>query len=123
MIMKVFNPLYLQVNHANKYLIFDSADENNDILKKNTQIDAINSCECDYEKDFMKIKFTSDDDLPLDKPLKFHMMTIISDLFLKKMVNFIHKFFQMALYMSEVYKNILLQRTYKMVEYDRIDIL
>ena len=41
----------------------------------------------------MKIKFTSDDDLPLDKPLKFHMMTIISDLFLKKMVNFIHKSF------------------------------
>ena len=25
----------------------------------------------------MKIKFNSDDDLPLNKPLKFHMMTII----------------------------------------------
>ena len=24
----------------------------------------------------MKIKFDSDDDLPLNKPLKFHMMTI-----------------------------------------------
>ena len=25
----------------------------------------------------MKIKFSSDDDLPLNKPLKFHAMTII----------------------------------------------
>ena len=31
---------------------------------------------CDYEKDYMKIKFNSDDDLPLNKPLKFHNMTI-----------------------------------------------
>ena len=30
-----------------------------------------------YEKDYMKIKFNSDDDLPSNKPLKFHMMTII----------------------------------------------
>ena len=34
------------------------------------------SDECDYEKDYMKIKFNSDDDLPLNKPLKFHNMTI-----------------------------------------------
>ena len=41
--------------------------------------------ECDYEKDFMKIKFNSDDDLPLNKPLKFHAMTIIiSSVFEKK---------------------------------------
>ena len=30
-----------------------------------------------YEKDYMKIKFNSDDNLPLSKPLKFHMMTIV----------------------------------------------
>ena len=29
-----------------------------------------------YEKDCMKIKFNSDDDLPLNKALKFHNMTI-----------------------------------------------
>ena len=29
----------------------------------------------DYEKDYMKTKFNSDDDLPLNKPLKFHLMT------------------------------------------------
>ena len=33
--------------------------------------------ENDYEKDYMKIRFNSDDNLPLNKPLKFHLMTII----------------------------------------------
>ena len=30
-----------------------------------------------YEKDYMNMKFISDDDLPLNKPLKLHAMTII----------------------------------------------
>ena len=88
------NPLYLLVNHANgyieekgvnKYLIFDSTDENKELLKKyndvwngiKNKIEEVSSGECDYEKDYMKIKFNSDDDLPLNKPLKFHSMTII----------------------------------------------
>ena len=37
----------------------------------------MNSGECDYEKDYMKIKFNSDDEPPLSKPIKFHAMTII----------------------------------------------
>ena len=40
-------------------------------------INTTNIDEGDYEKDFMKIKFNSDDDLPLNKPLKSHAMTII----------------------------------------------
>ena len=85
------NPLYLQVNHANgyieekngnKYLISDdSVDENKEVLKKyadvwngiKNKIKAIN----DYGKDYMKIRFNSDDDLSLNKPLKFQAMTII----------------------------------------------
>ena len=87
------NPLYLVVNQAsgymeeqneNKYLVFDSTDENKDLLKNyndvwngiKNKIEAVSSAECDYEKDFIKIKFNSDDDLPLNKPLKFHMVTI-----------------------------------------------
>ena len=31
----------------------------------------------DYGKNYMKIKFNSDDELPLNKPVKFHAMTII----------------------------------------------
>ena len=38
-------------------------------------INASNSGE--YEKDYMKIKFNSDDDLPLNKMVKLHMLTII----------------------------------------------
>ena len=88
------NPLYLRVDHANgyneekgvnKYLNFDSSDENKELLKKyndvwngiKNKIKEVSSGECDYEKDYMKIKFNSDDDLPLNKPLKFHSMTII----------------------------------------------
>ena len=42
------------------------------------KIKAINSGkENDYGKDYIKIKFNSDDDLPLDKPLKFYAMAII----------------------------------------------
>ena len=37
----------------------------------------ISGKESDYEKDFMKIMFNSDDDLPLNKPLKFYPMIII----------------------------------------------
>ena len=40
------------------------------------KIKEINSNGCDYEKDYMKIKFNSDDDLPLNKSLKFRLMTI-----------------------------------------------
>ena len=40
------------------------------------KIEEVSSDECDYEKAYMKIKTNSDDDLPLNKPWKFHNMTI-----------------------------------------------
>ena len=87
------NPLHLGITHANGYieekgmdkcLVFDSTDENKELLKKyndvfngiKDKIKEINSSESDYEKDYMKIKFNSDDDLPLNKSLKFRLMTI-----------------------------------------------
>ena len=87
------NPLYLIINYANgyieekngnKYLIFDYTDENKEFLKKyndvwngiKNKIKEVSSAECNYEKDYMKIKFNSGDNLPLNKPLKFHLMTI-----------------------------------------------
>ena len=33
--------------------------------------------ENDYEKNYIKIKFNSDDELRLSKPLKLHLMTIV----------------------------------------------
>ena len=61
-------------------------DENKELLRKyadlwngiKNKIEAINDIgENNYEKDYMKIKFNSDDDLPLNKPVKFYAMTII----------------------------------------------
>ena len=40
------------------------------------KIEEVSSGKCDYEKDYMKIRFNSDDDLPLNKPLNFHSVTI-----------------------------------------------
>ena len=86
------NPLYLNITHSNgyieekgvnKYLIFDSTDKNKEVLKKydvfngiRDKIKEINSNDSDCEKDYLKIKFNSDDDLPLNKSLKFNLMTI-----------------------------------------------
>ena len=90
---KDLNPLYLHSNHAsgyfeekvvNKYLIFDSTDQNKSYWKKyndalngiRNKIKEVSDSEFDYEKDYMKIKFSSTNNLPLNKPLKFHLMTI-----------------------------------------------
>ena len=75
--------MYLRIGHANgyierssaeekkvnKYLIFDSVDENKELLKKYNDvwngiwdmIKELSSDECDYKKDYMKVKFNSDD--------------------------------------------------------------
>ena len=89
------NPLYLLIDHAsgyieekngNRYLSFDSVDKNKEVLKRfrdvgngiKNKINALNrDKENDYEKDYMKIKLNSDDNLPLNKPLKFHLVTMI----------------------------------------------
>ena len=85
--------MYLNIGHAigyikekgvNKYLVFDSTDENKELIKKyndlfngiRDKIKEINSNECDYEKYYMKIKFNLDNDLQLNKSLKFNLMTI-----------------------------------------------
>ena len=68
----------------NKYLVFDSTNENKELLKKYNDVfngikDKIKEIDDDwleYAKDYMKIKFSSDDDLPLNKSLKFYLMTI-----------------------------------------------
>ena len=76
---------YIEENNGIKYLTFASTVTNKKVLnryiklwnkiKYHTQtINADKSSE--YEKDYMKIKFDSDDDLPLNKILKLHMLTI-----------------------------------------------
>ena len=75
---------YIEEKGVNKYLIFHSTDKNKELLKTyndvwngiKNKIKEGSSDKCDYETDYMKIKFNSGDDLPLNKPLKFHNMTI-----------------------------------------------
>ena len=77
---------YIEEKNGNKYVIFDSVDENKEVLKNYADVwDGIKSKikaisvdkENYYGKYYVKIKFNSDDDVPLKKLLKFHLMTII----------------------------------------------
>ena len=97
-----------------KYLICDdSVNENKELLKKYANVwDGIRNKmktinggkENHYGKGYMKIKFNSDDNLPLNKPLKFHSVTII-----------IRSVFEEdgKLYLQSVLVNALYKGTYK----------
>ena len=86
------NPLYLVIgetdgyieeNNGNKYLTFASTDKNKKVYAKlldeiKYHIQTINAGKSgEYDKNYVKIKFNSDDDLPLNKILELHMLTII----------------------------------------------
>ena len=91
----MLNPLYLMINRidgfieekdGDKYLSIASPDKNSEVLKKYSEvwsgikdcIEKINDSELGgYDKDFMKIKFNSDDDIPLNKQLYFLNITVI----------------------------------------------
>ena len=77
---------YIEENNGNKYLAFASTDKNKKVLEKGTKlwdeikyhIQTINVKKSgEYEKDYMKIKFNSDDYLPLNKTLMLHNLVII----------------------------------------------
>ena len=73
---------YIEERGKNKYLIFDNSfAENKDLLKKYTEFwDAvkqkIKKINGGKKTDYIKIKFESDDDLPLNEPLIFYEMHI-----------------------------------------------
>ena len=89
------NPLYLLIykidgfieeKRGNKYLNIAFADNNDQVLKKYKEvlsglkscIEKINNSKLgEYERDYMKIKFDSDDKLPLNKQLKFISIKIV----------------------------------------------
>ena len=77
---------YVEENNGNNYLVLTSTDGNKKVLAKSTKLwDEIKhliktmnrSKKCDYEKDFIKNTFESDDNLPLNKILKLDMLTVI----------------------------------------------
>ena len=89
------NPLYLLVHEidgfieekeGSKYLNIALTDSNSEVLKKyaeiwsgiKDQIEKIYTGKSgEYGKDYMKIKFNSDDDLPLNKQLKYFSLRIL----------------------------------------------
>ena len=84
------NPLYLRIGNADgyiekinedKYLVFDDADENKELKYEDvfngimSKIKEIDDDWLEYSKNYTKIKFNSDDNSPLNKPLQFYNMT------------------------------------------------
>ena len=87
------NPLYLRIDNANgyieeinedKYLVFDDTYENKELLKRyddvfNGIMDKIKEIDDDWlecSKDYTKIRFSSDDNLTLNKQLNIHNMDL-----------------------------------------------
>ena len=76
---------HFEEKNENKYLVLDDMDENKEVSKKyeevwgvKKEIETINGSErVEYEKDFKKIRFESDDGFPMNKPIKLYLLTII----------------------------------------------
>ena len=89
------NPLYLMINRidgfieekeGDKYLNISVTERNKEVLEKYSEIwngikdciEKINNNKLgEYDKDYMKIKFNSDDDVLLNKELYFPTITVI----------------------------------------------
>ena len=68
---------YFKENNGNKYLTPDTADESKDTLKNMKTLDKIRGLirstsknSDDYDKKYIKIKFNTDDNLPLQKTVE-----------------------------------------------------
>ena len=75
---------YIEEINEDKYSVCDDTDETKELLKRYDnvfngimgKIKKIDDDWLEYTKDYMKIKLNSDDNLPLNKPLKFYQMTV-----------------------------------------------
>ena len=77
---------HFEEKNEGKHLVLDDANENKEVSKKyeevwegiKKEIETINSGKkIEYGKDYMKIRFKSNDDLPMNKPIKLRLLTII----------------------------------------------
>ena len=93
---------FIEEKEGSKYLNISLTDSNSETLKKcaavwsgiKDQIKKINNAKLgEYGKDYMKIKFDSNDRLPLNKTLKFRILTIIARKFFEKDGEYYPKFF------------------------------
>ena len=77
---------FIEVKEGDKFLNISGTDRNSEVLKKYSEVwNGIKDCiekinddkSGEYDKDFMKIKFNSGDDIPLNTQLKFPTITVI----------------------------------------------
>ena len=110
---------YIEENDGSKYLVLASTVKNKEALKNYTklweetkrQIEVIYDDEpIKYRKDFKKIRFESDNDLPLSKTLNIVDMIMVVKSALEKKANIIHKFFYMNARMT--YKNVAIWKNW-----------
>ena len=107
------NPLYLMINRKDgfieeqngvKYLNISDAGKSSEILKKYNQvfdgikyhIKKINNNDSKYNKNYMKIKFNTNDDIPLNKESYFPTITIIISCVFEK-----HGKYYLQVYLNE----------------------
>ena len=91
---------YIEENNENKYLTLVSTDKSKGTLKKYTElwdkikdlIRSITKTPGNYDEKHMKIKFNSDNILPLNKILKVRNLTVVVRSLFKKKKSIIHKF-------------------------------
>ena len=76
----------IEERNESRYLVLDDIDKNKEVLKKyeeiwediKEEIETINGGEkIEYEKDFKNIRFESNDDLPVNKPINLRLLAII----------------------------------------------
>ena len=111
---------YIEEINEDKYLVFDIRDENKELLKRYDsvfngimgKIKKIDDDWLEYSKSYKKIKFNSDDNLPLNKPLKFYNMTVT----IRCVISEDNKLY------PQVFLNEALYSLQKMLKYDKIDI-
>ena len=82
---------HFEEKNENRYLVLDDVDKNKEVSKKyekvwegvKKEIEAINDGKkSEYGKDFKKIRFESNDNFPLNKPIKLHLLTELLGVFL-----------------------------------------
>ena len=95
---------YFEENNGNKNLTLVPTNETKEKIKKYEElwskirelIRPITKNSDDYDEKYMKNKFNSDDELPLNKMIEIPTKTmIVRAIFFLKITNIIHKYFQM----------------------------
>ena len=99
---------HFEEKNENKYLVLDDVNETKEVSKRYKEVwdgvkkdtETINGGErVEYGKDFIKIRFESNDDLPMNEPIKLRLVTkTITSVFSEGGKFYPHLFLDDALY-------------------------